>query len=46
MITQGRHRLLAQDAWNESAVRIAIDDIAADADCELQPRHFLAGPPK
>src|ERR1700704_3347995 len=31
MITLGRHRPLAQDAWNESAVRAAIAEIAADA---------------
>jgi len=31
MITPGRHRPLAQDAWNESAVRVAIEEIAADA---------------
>jgi hypothetical protein len=31
MITAGRHRPLAQNAWDESAVRAAIDEIAADA---------------
>ena len=30
MITPGRHRPLSQDAWNEPAVRIAIENIAAD----------------
>src|SRR5712671_5275788 len=27
MITPGRHRPLAQDAWNESAVRVAIEKL-------------------
>src|SRR5712672_560325 len=31
MITPGRHRSLAHDAWSESAVRVAIEEIAADA---------------
>jgi hypothetical protein len=31
MIVLGRHRALAHDAWNEQAVRAAMEEIAADA---------------
>src|SRR5258708_5875979 len=46
MTTPGRHRPLAQDAWNESAVRVAIEEIAADAIAHFHPRHLLAGSPE
>ena len=45
MITAGRHRPLAQNAWDESAVRAVIDEIAADLAlkrdcdaCSLKPQ--------
>ena len=31
MIVLGRHRSLANDTWNELAVRTAIEEIVADA---------------
>lgn len=37
MITPGRHRPLAQDDWNESAVRVMIEEIAADAIAHFNP---------
>jgi hypothetical protein len=45
MITPGRHRPLAQDAWNESAVRVAIDEIAADAIAHFHPDTFWPAHP-
>ena len=45
MITAGRHRPLAQNAWNESAVRAAIDEIAADAIAHFHPDTFWPGHP-
>ena len=45
MITPGRHRPLAQDAWNESAVRIAIEGIAADAIAHFHPDTFWPAHP-
>jgi hypothetical protein len=45
MITPGRHRPLAQDAWNESAVRVAIEEIAADAIAHFHPDTFWPAHP-
>jgi hypothetical protein len=45
MIALGRHRPLAHDAWDESAVRAAIDDIAADAVARFDPDTFWPAHP-
>jgi hypothetical protein len=45
MITPGRHRPLVQDAWNESAVRVAIEEIAADATAHFHPDTFWPAHP-
>jgi hypothetical protein len=45
MIVLGRHRPLTQDAWNESAVRFAIEDIAADAVAHFDPDRFWPAHP-
>jgi hypothetical protein len=45
MIVLGRHRPLANDAWDESAVRAAIEEIVADAIANFQPvRYWPAHP--
>ena len=45
MIVLGRHRPLAQDAWSESAVRAAIEEIAADAIAQFDPDTFWPAHP-
>lgn len=45
MIVLGRHRALVSDAWNESAVRAAIEDIAADAIAHFHPDTFWPAHP-
>jgi hypothetical protein len=45
MITPGRHRPLAQEAWNESTVRVAIEEIAADAIAHFDPDSFWPAHP-
>lgn len=45
MIVLGRHRPLTPDAWSESAVRTAIEDIAADAIAHYDPDTFWPGHP-
>lgn len=45
MIVLGRHRPLAQDAWNESAARAAIEEIAADAVAHFDPDTFWPAHP-
>ena len=45
MIVLGRHRALAHDAWNESAVRAAIEEIAADAIAHFDPDTFWPAHP-
>jgi len=45
MITPGRHRPLVQDAWNDSAVRGAIEEIAADAIAHFHPDTFWPAHP-
>src|SRR5450631_3734968 len=45
MIVLGRHRALAHDAWSESAVRAAIEDIAADAIADFHPDTFWPAHP-
>jgi lanthionine synthetase-like protein len=45
MITAGRHRPLAQDAWDESAVRAAIEEIAVDAIAHFHPDTFWPAHP-
>jgi hypothetical protein len=45
MIVLGRHRPLAHDAWSESAVRAAIEEIAADATAHFDPDRFWPGHP-
>jgi hypothetical protein len=45
MIVLGRHRPLADDAWNESSVRAAIDDIATDAIAHFDPDTFWPAHP-
>src|SRR5512140_881775 len=45
MIVPGRHRPLVQDAWDESAVRAAIDEIAADAIAHFDPDRFWPAHP-
>jgi hypothetical protein len=45
MIALGRHRPLAHDAWSESAVRAAIEEIAADAIAQFDPDTFWPAHP-
>ena len=45
MISHGRHRPLAQDSWNESDVRAAIEEIAADAIANFDPDTFWPAHP-
>ncbi|MGJ4930581.1 lanthionine synthetase C family protein [Bradyrhizobium sp. HKCCYLS2038] len=45
MITYGRHRPLVQTPWDEAAVRVAIDDIAADAVAQFDPDTFWPAHP-
>jgi hypothetical protein len=45
MIVLGRHRALTHDAWDESAVRAAIEEIAADAVAHFHPDTFWPGHP-
>lgn len=45
MITASRHRPLAQDAWDESAVRAAIEEIAVDTIAHFDPDKFWPGHP-
>jgi hypothetical protein len=45
MIVLGRHRPLVQDAWSETAVRTAIDEIAADAIAQFDPVRFWPAHP-
>jgi hypothetical protein len=45
MIALGRHRALAQDVWNELAVRAVIEEIAADAIDQFDPDMFWPGHP-
>ena len=45
MIVLGRHRPLVQDAWNELAVRTAIEEIAADAIDHFDPDTFWPAHP-
>src|SRR5688572_21885948 len=45
MIVLGRHRPLVDDPWNETAVRAAIDEIAADAVAHFDPDTFWPGHP-
>ena len=45
MIIPGRHRALAHNAWSESAVRAAIEEITADAIDQFHPDRFWPGHP-
>ena len=45
MIVLGRHRALTQDAWNEPAVRAAIEEIATDAIAHFDPDTFWPAHP-
>ena len=45
VIVLGRHRPLAGDAWNELAVRAAIEEIAADAIAHFDPDTFWPAHP-
>src|SRR3954470_7549136 len=45
MIVRSRHRPLTHDAWNETAVRAAIEEIAADAIANFDPDGFWPGHP-
>jgi hypothetical protein len=45
VIVLGRHRPLAHDAWNELAVRAAIEEIATDAIAQFDPDTFWPGHP-
>lgn len=45
MIVPNRHRPLAHNAWNEMAVRAAIEEIAADAIAHFNPDTFWPGHP-
>ena len=45
MITAGRHRPLAKYAWDESAVRAAIEEIAVDATVHFHPDAFWPAHP-
>src|ERR1700722_12720709 len=45
MIVLGRHRPLAHDAWRESSVRAAVEEIAADAIAHFDSDMFWPGHP-
>ena len=45
MIIPGRHRALAHEAWSESAVRTAIDEIVTDAIAHFHPDTFWPAHP-
>jgi hypothetical protein len=45
VIVLGRHRPLSHDAWNELAVRAAIEEIATDAIAQFDPDTFWPGHP-
>jgi hypothetical protein len=45
MIVPSRHRPLVHDPWNETAVRAAIEEIAADAIAHFDPDGFWPGHP-
>src|SRR4051812_48028459 len=45
MIVLGRHRPLVHDAWSESTVRAAIEEIAADATAHFDPDGFWPAHP-
>src|SRR5579862_2816714 len=45
MIVLGRHRALTGDAWSESAVRAAIEEIADDTIAHFHPEAFWPGHP-
>ena len=45
MIILGRHRALTHDAWSETAVRAAIEDIVADAIAQFDPETFWPAHP-
>src|SRR3954463_2611041 len=45
MIAADRHRPLGQDAWDESAVRAVINEIATDAIAHFDPDSFWPGHP-
>src|SRR3954466_8272968 len=45
MIVPSRHRPLVDSAWNEEAVRDAIEEIAADAIARFDPDGFWPGHP-
>src|SRR4051812_21811510 len=45
MIAADRHRPLGQDAWDESAVRAVINEIAADAIAHFDPDSFWPAHP-
>ena len=45
MITPGRHRSLAPGAWDESAARVAIEEIADDAIAHFRPDTFWPAHP-
>ena len=45
MIVLGRHRPLLLDTWNESIVRAAIEEIAADAIANFNPETFWPAHP-
>jgi len=45
MISLGRHRPLAPDAWSEPAVRAAIEEIAAEAIAQFDPDTFWPAHP-
>ena len=45
MIVLGRHSPLAEEAWSELAVRVAIEEDAADAIARFDPDTFWPGHP-
>jgi hypothetical protein len=45
LIVLGRHRPLANEAWNELAVRAAIEEIVADTIANFHPETFWPGHP-
>jgi hypothetical protein len=45
LITPSRHRPLVHDVWSETAVRAAIEEIAADAIHHFDPDRFWPGHP-
>ena len=45
MIVPSRHRPLIPDAWSETVVRAAIEQIAADAIAHFDPDRFWPGHP-